>query len=54
MFYDFNVGKAGFQAPDGPVFRGDNTQAAVQNKNGHMEYALETSSHVQDEVLQKN
>ena len=53
MFYDFNVGKAGFQAPDGPVFGEITRKRQFKIKNGHMEYALETSSHVQDEVLQK-
>ena len=40
MFYDFNVGKAGFQAPDGPVFGEITRKRQFKIKNGHMEYAL--------------
>lgn len=53
IFYDYEVGDAGFSAPKGWV-RGKLTKKRqFKIRGGVMEYALESSSHVQDDVLQR-
>lgn len=53
MFYDYDTGRAGFEAPVGWM-EGDLTRKRqFKIKDGIMEYAIESSTNVQDEVLQK-
>lgn len=53
MFYDCETGPAGYEAPmgriDGELIR----KRQFKINNGVMEYAIESASHVQDDVLQK-
>ena len=53
MFYDCEVGPAAFQAPDGRIQGELTKKGQVKIRGVKMEYALETSSHIQDDVLQK-
>ena len=53
MFYDCEVGPAAFQAPDGRIQGELTKKRQFKIRGGKMEYALETSSHIQDDVLQK-
>lgn len=53
MFYDCEVGPAGFQSPAGPVDGELTRKRQFKIQNGEMEYALETSANVQDDVLQR-
>ncbi|HWQ61437.1 MAG TPA: 3'-5' exonuclease, partial [Negativicutes bacterium] len=53
MFYDCEVGLAGYDAPEGR-FGGELTRKRqFKIRNGEMEYALESSVHIQDDVLQR-
>lgn len=52
MFYDCEVGPAGFDAPAGRIEGKLTGKRQFKIKNGHMEYALETSANIQDDVLQ--
>ena len=53
MFYDCEVGEAGFLARPGGQ-RGELTRKRqFKIRNGIMEYALESSANVQDDVLQR-
>nr|WP_313402327.1 3'-5' exonuclease [Clostridioides difficile] len=53
MFYDYEIGKAGYDAPigwgDGEITR----KRQFKIKNGKLEYALESSINIQDDILQK-
>lgn len=53
MFYDYEIGPAGFDAPSGRIegYLAKKRQFGI--KNGVLEYALETSANIQDDVLQK-
>lgn len=53
MFYDFEVGEAWFTAPEGRISGELTRKRQFKIKNGVMEYALESSANVQDDVLQK-
>lgn len=53
MFYDYELGPAGFTAPKGRVDGELSRKRQFKIKNGEMEYALESSMNVQDDVLQK-
>lgn len=53
MFYDYEVGPAGYEAPMGRIDGEMTRKRQFKITNGVMEYALETSSHVQDDILQK-
>lgn len=53
MFYDYDVGRAGFDAPVGRIEGNLTRKRQFKIKNGQLEYALENKSTVQDEVLQK-
>lgn len=53
MFYDFSLGRAGFKAPVGWIEGELTRKRQFKIHNGIMEYAIESSDHVQDEVLQK-
>ena len=54
MFYDYEVGPAGYEAPMGRIDGEMTRKRQFKITNGVMEYALETSSHVQDDILQKS
>lgn len=53
MFYDYEVGPAGFDAPSGRIQGHLSRKRQFKIKNGLMEYALETSVNIQDNVLQR-
>lgn len=53
MFYDCEIGKAGFDAPIGRIDGELTRKRQFKIKNSHMEYALETSMQIKDDVLQK-
>lgn len=53
MFYDYDVGRAGFDAPVGRINGNLTRKRQFKIKNGEMEYALESKSTVQDDVLQR-
>ena len=53
MFYDFGLGRAGYEAPVGWIEGELTRKRQFKIQNGIMEYAIESSTNVQDEVLQK-
>ena len=53
MFYDCEVGPAGYDAPMGRVDGQLTRKRQFKINGGVMEYALETSSNIQDDVLQR-
>ena len=53
MFYDCEVGPAGYDAPDGRVDGELARKRQFKIKNGEMEYALESSVNIQDDLLQR-
>ena len=53
MFYDDDIGRAGFEAPVGWIEGELTRKRQFKIQNGMMEYAIESSTNVQDEVLQK-
>lgn len=53
MFYDYDIGRAGFEAPVGWIEGELIRKRQFKIQNGIMEYAIESSTNVQDEVLQK-
>ena len=53
MFYDFCLGRAGFEAPAGWIEGELIRKRQFKIQNGIMEYAIESSTNVQDEVLQR-
>lgn len=53
MFYDYEVGPAGFDAPSGRVSGNLSRKRQFKIKNGILEYALESSVNIQDDVLQR-
>ena len=53
LFYDSEVGPAGYDAPVGRVEGELKRKRQFKIKDGTMEYALETSSSVRDDVLQR-
>ena len=53
MFYDYDIGRAGFEAPAGWIEGNLTRKRQFKIQNGIMEYAIESSTNVQDEVLQK-
>ena len=53
MFYDCEVGPAGYDAPVGRIDGELSRKRQFNIKNGEMEYALESSMNVQDDVLQR-
>lgn len=53
MFYDYDAGPAGFDAPVGRIEGELTRKRQFKIKNGVMEYVLESTTNVQDEVLQK-
>lgn len=53
MFYDYDIGRAGFEAPVGWIEGELTRKRQFKIQNGVMEYAIESSTNVQDEVLQR-
>ncbi|UUZ86365.1 hypothetical protein LJK88_25005 [Paenibacillus sp. P26] len=53
MFYDFNAGRAYYSAPAGEIDGHIRTKRQYKIKNGVMEYMIESSMNINDEVLQK-
>lgn len=53
IFYDYDVGRAGFDAPIGRIEGELTRKRQFKIKNGILEYAIESGQAVQDEILQK-
>ena len=53
IFYDYETGRAGFEAPVGRIEGELTRKRQFKIQNGTMEYAIESSANVQDEILQK-
>lgn len=53
IFYNYDIGRAGFEAPVGWIEGELTRKRQFKIQNGIMEYAIESSTNVQDEVLQK-
>ncbi|HHN8463206.1 HelD family protein [Clostridioides difficile] len=53
MFYDYEIGKAGYDAPIGWVDGEITRKRQFKIKNRKLEYALESSINIQDDILQK-
>ena len=53
IFYDYDIGRAGFEAPVGWIEGELTRKRQFKIQNGIMEYAIESSTNVQDEILQK-
>lgn len=53
MFYDCELGFAGYDAPIGRIEGNLTRKRQFKIKNGILEYALESSVNIQDEVLQR-
>ncbi|WP_325175523.1 HelD family protein [Paenibacillus sonchi] len=53
MFYDFNAGKAGYSAPSGEVAGEITLKRQYSIKNSELEYMIESSMNINDDVLQK-
>ena len=53
MFYDFDLGRAGFEAPVGWIEGELTRKRQFKIRDSIMEYAIESSANVQDEVLQR-
>lgn len=53
MFYDFEKGAAFYEAPSGVVAGSIHLKRQYKIRNGEMEFMLDTSAHIYDELLQK-
>ncbi|MER0281689.1 3'-5' exonuclease [Clostridioides difficile] len=53
MFYDYEIGVAGYDAPIGWVDGEITRKRQFKIKNGKLEYVLESSINIQDDILQK-
>ncbi len=53
MFYDCEVGPAGYDAPIGRISGKLTSKRQFKIKNGNMEYALESSVNIRDDILQR-
>lgn len=53
MFYDYETGPAGYDAPRGRIEGNLTRKRQFKIKDGILEYALESSMQIQDDVLQK-
>ena len=53
MFYDFGLGRAGYEAPVGWIEGELTRKRQFKIRDSIMEYAIESSANVQDEVLQR-
>ncbi len=52
MFYDFGLGRAGYASPSGKVSGDISLKRQFRIRNGRMEYMLENSANVYDDILQ--
>ena len=53
MFYDYEIGPAGFVAPSGRIEGQLTEKRQFKIKNGKLEYALQSSLTIQDDILQQ-
>nr|WP_314459943.1 ATP-binding domain-containing protein [uncultured Clostridium sp.] len=53
MFYDYEIGPAGFDAPSGRIEGQLTEKRQFKIKNGRLEYALQSSLTIQDDILQQ-
>ncbi|MGG4103456.1 UvrD-helicase domain-containing protein [Paenibacillus lautus] len=53
LFYDYNVGPASYEAPMGRMQGEITVKRQYKIKDGHMEYMIESSMNINDDVLQK-
>lgn len=53
MFYDHEIGPAGFDAPQGRIEGKLTRKRQFRIKDGKLEYALESSVNIQDDILQQ-
>ncbi|MDD3571179.1 MAG: 3'-5' exonuclease [Lachnospiraceae bacterium] len=53
MFYDYEIGQAGYDAPIGRIDGKLTRKRQFKVKNGELEYAIESSVNIQDDVLQR-
>ncbi|MGO0881653.1 HelD family protein [Clostridioides difficile] len=53
MFYDCEIGKAGYNAPLGWIDGEITRKRQFKIKNGRLEYVLESSMNIQDDILQQ-
>ncbi|MEN6328309.1 MAG: 3'-5' exonuclease [Syntrophomonas sp.] len=53
MFYDCEIGPAGYDAPAGRIGGELTRKRQFKIKNGEMEYTLESSVNIQDDILQR-
>lgn len=53
MFYDYEIGPAGFEAPQGRIEGKLTRKRQFKIKHGKLEYALESSVNIQDNILQQ-
>ncbi len=53
MFYDYEIGSAGYEAPVGRIDGKLTRKRQFKIKNGMLEYAIESSVNIQDDVLQR-
>ncbi len=53
MFYDYEIGSAGYDAPVGRIEGKLTLKRQFKIKNGMLEYAIESSVNIQDDVLQR-
>ncbi len=53
MFYDYEIGPAGFDAPQGRIEGAITRKRQFKIKDGKLEYALESSVNIQDDILQR-
>lgn len=53
MFYDYELGPADYEAPIGKIDGELTKKRQFKIKNGVIEYILESSAHIQDDILQK-
>lgn len=53
MFYDYELGKATYSSPTGDVYGDISLKRQYRIRNGKMEYMIESSVTVHDDILQK-
>ncbi|MFO7869735.1 MAG: 3'-5' exonuclease [Bacteroidales bacterium] len=53
MFYDYEIGEAEYEAPNGTIGGEISLKRQYRIKNKHMEFVLESSMHIHDDILQQ-
>lgn len=53
MFYDYEIGPSGFDAPQGRIEGNLTRKRQFKIKDGKLEYVIESSVNIQDDILQK-